>query len=125
MVPIGARVQRALWKYINRYRPKPANPLSPTLFLTLSAQPISVNRLEAIVEIYARKAGISDVRCSPHTLRHTFAISYLRNGGDVFSLQRILGHSSLDIVRCYVNLAEADIKACHRKFSPVDSMKLK
>jgi len=66
MVPIGARVQRALWKYINRYRPKPANSLSPTLFLTLSAQPVSVNRLEAIVERYAKKAGISDVRCSPH-----------------------------------------------------------
>ena len=44
-IPIGARVQRALWRYINRYRSQPANPLSLTLFLTVSGQPLSVNRL--------------------------------------------------------------------------------
>ena len=125
VVPIGAKVQRALWKYTQRYRPQPANPLCPTLFLTVAGRPITVNRLESIIEKYAKKVGIDGVRCSPHTLRHTFAISYLRNGGDVFSLQRILGHSSLEIVRIYVNLAEADIKACHRRFSPADNMEIK
>ena len=110
IVPIGAKVQRALWKYLQRHRPQPANPLCPTLFLTLTGKPITTDRLRTIIEKYSIRADIEGVRCSPHTLRHTFAISYLRNGGDVFSLQRILGHSSLEIVRYYVNLAQADIK---------------
>lgn len=125
MVPIGTKVQKAIWKYIHRYRPSPLNQLHPTLFLTKSGRSISVNRLQTIIEIYTKKAGITGVRCSPHTFRHTFAINYLRNGGDVFSLQRILGHSSLEIVRMYVNLAEADIKECHRKFSPADNMNIR
>lgn len=125
IVPIGARVQRAIWKYLQFHRPEPLSPLCPTLFLTRDGEPITVNRLEGIIESHGRKARIEGVRCSPHTLRHTFAISYLRNGGDVFSLQRILGHSSLDIVRIYVNLAQTDIKACHRRFSPADNMNLR
>ncbi len=125
VVPIGAKVQRALWKYLQRHRPQPANPLCSTLFLTAVGNPITTDRLRTIIEKYARKARIEGVRCSPHTFRHTCAISYLRNGGDVFSLQRILGHSSLEIVRIYVNLAEADIKACHRRFSPADNMDIR
>jgi len=125
MVPIGARVQRAIWKYLQRCRPQPASPLCGNLFLTRNGEPMTVNRIETVIENYGRKAGIEGVRCSPHTFRHTFAISYLRNGGDVFSLQRILGHSSLDVVRIYVDLAEADVKACHRKFSPADNLELR
>ena len=125
VVPVGARVQKAVWKYLQRHRPQPANPLCPTLFLTAAGQPITTDRLRAITEKHTSSANIEGVRCSPHTFRHTFAISYLRNGGDVFSLQRILGHSSLDVVRIYVNLAEADIKACHRRFSPADNMEIK
>lgn len=125
VVPIGAKVQRALWKYLQRYRPQPANPLCPTLLLTRAGRPITVNRLESIIEKHGCRAGIEGVRCSPHTFRHTFAISYLRNGGDVFSLQRILGHSSLNVVRIYVNLAETDVKACHQRFSPADNMEIR
>ena len=125
VVPIGAKVQRKLWKYLQRYRPKPTNPLCSTLFLTAAGNPITTDRLRTIIEKYTSRAGIEGVRCSPHTFRHTCAISYLRNGGDVFSLQRILGHSSLEIVRNYVNLAEADIKSCHRRFSPADNMDIR
>ena len=45
-------------------------------------------------------------------------------GGDVFSLQRILGHSNLEVVKMYVNLASSDISSQHRKSSPVDRMYL-
>jgi len=99
VVPVGTRVQKAVWKYLERHRPQPANPLCPTLFLTSAGNSITTDRLRTIIEKYARRTGIEGVRYSPHTFRHTCAISYLRNGGDVFSLQRILGHSSLEIVR--------------------------
>jgi len=125
IVPIGARVQRAIWKYLQFHRPEPENPLCPALFLTRHGEPLTVNRLHTIVEYYGKKAGIKDVRCSPHTFRHTFAITYLRNGGDVFSLQRILGHSTLDMVRNYINLSQSDLQAAHLHYSPVDNLQLK
>ncbi len=47
---------------------------------------------------------------------------YLVNGGDVFSLQKILGHTSLDMTRKYVNLASGDAKEMHRRFNPMDDL---
>jgi len=124
IIPIGSKVQKAMWKYVQRYRPNPTIIKIENLFLSRGGEPLTVNGLETVIENYGKVAGIEGVRCSPHTLRHTFAISYLRNGGDVFSLQRILGHSSLEVVKLYVNLAEADVKAVHRRCSPADNISL-
>ncbi len=74
---------------------------------------------------YGRKAGIEGVRCSPHTLRHTAAVSYLRQGGDPFTLQRLLGHSTLDMTRHYCELADLDLQRVHQTASPVDNIDLK
>jgi site-specific recombinase XerD len=125
MVPIGKRVQRALWKYLNQNRPEPANPGDDRVFLTRGGKPLTGKVMWKLFTRHAGKAGIRGMKSSPHVFRHTFAITYLRNGGDVFSLQRILGHSSLDVVRIYVNLAQADIKAAHRRYSPTDNMRLR
>jgi integrase/recombinase XerD len=62
----------------------------------------------------ARKAGLGNVRAF-HQLRHTFAISYLRSGGDVLSLQRIMGHESLEMTRKYVRETTEDLKQKHRQ----------
>jgi site-specific recombinase XerD len=69
-----------------------------------------------------KAAGIHSVRCSPHTARHTFAVTFLRNGGNVFTLQQMPGHTSLAMTRRYVVLAEADMEAQHREYSLMDSM---
>ena len=53
-----------------------------------------------------------------HTLRHNFAVNYLRAGGNVFCLQRILGHSTLEMTDRYVrNLGIEDLQAVHNKLS--------
>jgi len=125
VVPMGVSLQKCLWKYLNRYRPDPCNPAVGNLFLTREGHPIAPNTVYHLVRRYGRLAGITGVRCSPHTFRHTFAKNYLLNGGDLFSLQKILGHSSLVVVRMYVNLASTDIRDQHRRCSPVDRLRLK
>jgi integrase/recombinase XerD len=115
MVPIGREATRQLRRYLGD-RP------SGWLFPGRNGKPLGVRRLEYIIEECARLAGVNGKRCSPHTFRHTFARKYLLNGGDPFSLQQILGHSSLQTVRMYVNLWSTDIQAQHRKYSPADSL---
>jgi integrase/recombinase XerD len=73
---------------------------------------------------YGKLAGLTGIRCSPHTLRHTFAINFLRNDGDIFSLQKILGHSSLEMTRRYCELADVDMRRAHAIASPVDNLKM-
>jgi site-specific recombinase XerD len=124
LVPIGKQIRKLLWRYITRYRPEPARPNLNNLFLNRDGRPLTKSRLDGIMKYYGRIAGLTGVRCSPHTLRHTFAINYLRNGGDVFSLQKILGHSSLEMTRRYCELADVDIKKAHAIASPVDNLEL-
>lgn len=59
---------------------------------------------------------------SPHRCRHTFAVAFLRNGGNLFALQKILGHRDLAMVRRYAELSDADVAAEHRVASPVDGL---
>jgi integrase/recombinase XerD len=124
LIPIGKTVQRLLWRYINLFRPQPVNQNCDFVFLTADGRPITRNRIQKRLALYGAKAGLKGVRCSPHTLRHTGAVTFLRNGGDVFSLQRLLGHSTLQMTRHYCELADIDVKKAHATASPVDNLSL-
>lgn len=68
--------------------------------------PLAINK---IVGVYAKKAGI---KCSPHSLRHTFAYNYLKsNPGDIVGLQKILGHSNLNTTAIYTQHRLEDLQA--------------
>ncbi len=121
-VPIGSEVKRRLWRYVKMYRPIPANPLDDFLFLTFDGRRLTKNRLHAIVKKYSARAGISGIRCSPHTIRHTAALAFLQNKGDAFALQKLLGHTSLEMTRRYCLLSDGDLKKMHRTASPVDNL---
>lgn len=68
---------------------------------------------------YCQKAG---VEATPYALRHTFAIEFLRAGSDPFALQRILGHTTLDMTRRYIQLTTEDLHREHERCSPVTAL---
>ena len=92
------------------------------LFVNIDNEPYRPRTIQQALGHYGAAAGITNVRVSPHTFRHTFARYYIVNGGDVFSLQKILGHTTLDMVRKYVNLFGTDVARQHRKFSPLERL---
>jgi hypothetical protein len=92
------------------------------VFLTEDGRQLTTRRVQHIVTYYGQKAKLTGIRCSPHTFRHTAAISFLRNGGDVFSLQRLLGHASLEMTRRYCQLADTDVKKAHNLANPFDNL---
>ena len=118
-VPFGATAKQALWSYMARRGEIPGQDL---LFVNRYGGKLCRYWIEKALRNLGRAVGIQGVRVSPHTLRHTFATQYVKNGGDAFSLQKILGHSTLDMVRVYVGLADTDVVQLHRKFSPMDRM---
>lgn len=118
-VPFGSTAKQALWNYLIRRGDIPGQDL---LFVSQHGLRLCRRTLDRSFARLGERAGIKGVRVSPHTLRHTFATQYIMNGGDAFSLQKILGHSTLDMVKVYVLLANQDVALLHRKFSPMDHM---
>lgn len=94
------------------------------LFITRHGSQMTTNGADQRMKKYTRQAGIAARRLSPHALRHFFALTFLRNGGDVMALQRLLGHVSLDQVRGYVAMCDDDTIAQHRRASPLDHLGL-
>jgi site-specific recombinase XerD len=116
IVRIGNKAQKALWKYVTLFR----KGSSDKLFLNRSGEPFDFFG----VSIFLRRLGDkAKVKVHAHQLRHTFAISFLRAGGDVFSLQYLLGHSTLQMTQRYLqSLSANDAARAHQKFSPLDNL---
>lgn len=93
-------------------------PDSKRIFLANYGEPLSKTNITHRIKEYGIKAGIANqVRCSPHTFRHTFAKRFLTSGGDIIALQRILGHSSMEMVRKYVQHTTDDLLEAHDRFT--------
>ena len=93
------------------------------LFLNRSGEPLDSTGTKLMIRRLGKKARVHGVHV--HRLRHTFAISFLRAGGDVFSLQYLLGHTTLQMTQRYLQSLNADdAMNAHRKFSPLDNMNL-
>jgi site-specific recombinase XerD len=120
IVPIGKYVQMTLWSYIDKVRPEPHSQEYNNLFLTCSGKPITVNAIKLMFSRLAVSSGVE--RLHAHLCRHTFAINYLLNGGDIFSLKEILGHTTLEMVNHYLHFTSSQIMAQHHKYSPMDKL---
>ena len=124
-------VSKLLWKYIHKYR-KPKNIDEPMLFVGVYGKgkgiPFSRNGVKVLLKRIKKATGITadaGVRFSAHTFRHTFSKMYMQQGGEVLSLSRELGHSSVSITEKYLgNFGSHEARKEHTSFSPIGSIDL-
>jgi integrase/recombinase XerC len=98
-VPLNATARRALRTYLaTRETVRPADPL----FVSTRGGAMPTRTMQAVLTHLARRAKLDRLRVSAHTLRHTFALNYLRqNPGKLVELASLLGHESLDTTAIY------------------------
>ena len=116
LVPLSARTIVILKEYLKETKEFE----SEYLFLTYEGKPLSPDTIRWSLRQIGEAAGITNKRVSPHTFRHTGALMYVMNGGDPFSLQKILGHSHMNMVRKYIQMTDMNVKAQHDLFSPLN-----
>jgi len=115
LVFIGRTTRRALRAYL---RTRADN--SPALFATEYGDRLTYSGLREILRRRAKDAGMEHGP-TLHSFRRAFALNFLRNGGDIFSLQRLMGHADLSVLRRYLAQTEQDMQAAHLRASPVDN----
>jgi integrase/recombinase XerD len=114
LVPFSFELRRHLyrWKQLNKW---------DLVFPTWQGQHMGRrNELRGVKRLCKRLGIVAPAR-TIHAFRHTFAVNYLRRGGSVFHLQKVLGHSSLEMTRRYANLVTEDLQAVHERLSLLSS----
>jgi site-specific recombinase XerD len=115
IVPISFEMRKRLFLWIKKRGDNP----SPYLFPTSTYNRMEYHNYRRDLKVILDKLGITE-RVHPHAFRHFFAISFLRNGGDLFRLSKILGHGSIQVTQIYLESMGAEaIKEAHRQFSPL------
>jgi site-specific recombinase XerD len=114
-VYFGRKTRRAMRAYLRTRKDN-----HPALFVTEHGDRLSYAGLREILRRRARDAGIAEPTL--HQFRRAFALNYLRNGGDVFTLQKLMGHSDLSVLKRYLKLTDQDAQIAHSKYSPVDRL---
>lgn len=124
VVYIGDTTRQSVWRYLTSRRTDTSRSTTTAapIFSTATGQPLDRHGVRHMLARAGQRASVLNVH--PHRFRHTFAINFLRNGGNVLELRAILGHERTDTLRIYVELAEVDIERATRQSSPVDRWRL-
>ena len=95
------------------------------LLLSRTGRPLTKEAVERVFHIAGERAKVRDkIRCSPHTARHYYAQSNLRNGLDVYSLSRLLGHENINITKRYLqSLQDESVVEMALKTSPISNLR--
>ncbi|UII58162.1 tyrosine-type recombinase/integrase (plasmid) [Cytobacillus spongiae] len=117
-VPLSTRTVKILKEYMDETE----DFYSEWLLVTYEGEQLADNTIRWRFRDLGEAAGLTNKRVSPHTFRHTGALFYVLNGGDPFSLQKILGHSDMSMVRKYIQMTDETVKKQHNTFSPLRSI---
>ena len=117
VVPLGMNTRKFLFRYLSR---RPGCASTDRVFLMSNLQPVTDATLRQMFRKLKKRSGIPRLRA--HLLRHTFATRYLENGGDMYALQQILGHTSLEMVKKYVHSTTRKLVPKFPEFSPLDNL---
>lgn len=111
VVPFGPLTRKLLYRWLKTHD-------HDLVFCAQNGETLDVNNLRRDFYLFRMRLRIPHPRKQGfHVCRHTFAVEFLRAGGDVFTLQRILGHSTLEMTRRYVHLNVGDLQQGHRKYA--------
>lgn len=133
VIPFSRDTQALLLRWFAQRREDAEEPLAAdgtlppeapafTLLRVKRGRRMSKRSVLHVIHRLSERAGIP--RAHPHQLRHTFAIEYLRGGGDPWTLQEILGHSTMEMVRRYLSIARSDVHRAHQSASAVSRWRL-
>jgi len=92
------------------------------LFCTREGGKLNRRNFNRTLSRLAEQAGLGDVKVCPHVFRHTFGTEFIRNGGDPFSLQQLLGHSDISTTMIYVHMVGKTLQEAYIRSSPLDHM---
>jgi integrase/recombinase XerD len=112
-IPFSLELRRALTRYVTDFCPHPQE----LLLATRRGRKLGRRVVLRDVKLLCKRLGFDPPARTLHATRHTFAINYLRKGGSVFHLQKVLGHSTLEMTRRYANLMTEDLQAMHERVS--------
>jgi len=121
-VPLSHTTTLALRRYLSARFAHFPNVSTRAVFVTEFGLPLKSQSFRHRLEYYAKKANITGVKISPHSLRFTFIRRWLAKGGDSIVLQRIVGHSSPVMVSYYAKLFAQDLKSIHAKVNPTEGL---
>ena len=116
----SVKTAKSLQRWL-RYKDRYTN--GKLLFPKKSGLPLEIHSFESGFKRYLGRAGI-DKAYSPHALRNNFAKRCLMNGMDIYTLSRILGHSSVSVTEnAYLDLTDRDLRHRYQNFSPIENMR--
>jgi site-specific recombinase XerD len=122
IIPFGNKTKKDLTRYLNHWRMSLESE-SPYAFLDLGGGPVTYNNLIHLFHRLGKRAGV--LRLHPHLLRHSFAVNYLVNGGNLMTLKLMLGHSSIAVTEKYLHLTQTHIMVTGKQNSYMDRLNLK
>lgn len=119
IIPLSSALATVLTEYMRKWRYEASE--DSFLFPNVGDEQLTVNALKLSIAKYNKSRDVE--MTSVHAFRHTFAKDWIRNTGDVFRLQKLLGHSTLEMTRRYVNMFSEDLKEGFEDFNPLDRLK--
>jgi len=115
IIPLSLRLEKILLDYLLYRKGEPDG----YLFCNRFGEKLPKGTLATSIRRYNLARGVE--KTSIHLYRHTFAKNWILNGGDIFRLKSILGHSSIDIVKEYAEMFGSDLKRNFDRFNPLDN----